>query len=536
MAPRRKPDTAPGAGGPEYTETPEEKAERQAEEKARNEAQKERTKAREAEERRADRLAKNRKKERDTYRKVSEEMEEVRRKEHEARAKVEAWAKREQAKPRRLGKTMAKKAILGAAATRRKMNVDEIRMGIGLGALADTSVPFLEEVVDAEQRVTGYEVSPIYDGYRFGGTTAGSGPGRGSNTKGRSILNMQGMSVQEILQFYQSLSDSELSRFQNEMMMAGLFEGAPGGPVLGLRDPNTGFALGQLMEYWAANPHLGIGELLANLKSTAAAAVAASEGFGDMSGTGTASELIKNITYTDTDTWNNILDAVAVDLYGEKLSPERKAQLISSLQTKEVGWKTNQVNAEVQAEAAGTTTSELDAFMTALIGKESSGDPNAVNADSGAMGLGQILQGNWAPWANEAGANPGDFSEANQRKVIKFQLAKMYSLYGNWRDVAIAWYSGSPGSAWSPSTLDRPQDGYPSMNEYANAVVGQQRAILGAGLTTGTPKVTINTSEDMASPTVQAEEELKRLDPSRYYGKEFANRAEGFFRLIQGVG
>lgn len=119
--------------------------------------------------------------------------------------------------------------------------------------------------------------------------------------------------------------------------------------------------------------------------------------------------------------------------------------------------------------------SELDRFMTALIGQESGGDPTAQNDRTGAYGIGQIMPDNWYPWAVEAGADPNDYSESNQRRIIRFKLEQYFQSFGRWEDVASAWYSGSPMSYYSDAALDAPQ-GYgnePSIREYVNGVMGR---------------------------------------------------------------
>mgnify|MGYP001636551349 CR=1 FL=1 len=230
-----------------------------------------------------------------------------------------------------------------------------------------------------------------------------------------------------------------------------------------------------------------------------------------------------NITLTDSSTLGQLIDTLSMDLLGEKLDDGVKAGLITKLQSQQrdygVSQATTQFNQSTAA-ATGGASSELDSFMNALIGQESGGDPNAQNGRTNAMGLGQILPDNWGPWAAEAGVNPGDFSEKNQRAVIRYKLAQYYASYGNWRDVAIAWYSGQPGSAWSAATLARPQGAgnEPSMNEYADSVLGRMQAFTGSQLQAGaTPGLSFNVTESLPDDRTRIESELKALDPAAWH-------------------
>lgn len=123
--------------------------------------------------------------------------------------------------------------------------------------------------------------------------------------------------------------------------------------------------------------------------------------------------------------------------------------------------------------------SDLSRFMDALIGQESGGDANATNSRTQAMGLGQILPSNWEPWNIEAGLNPNDYSEANQRAVIRFKLKQYFDKFGNWEDVAAAWYSGSPRTAYTQYELNRPQGAgdEPSIQEYVDGVISRMGTI-----------------------------------------------------------
>ena len=129
----------------------------------------------------------------------------------------------------------------------------------------------------------------------------------------------------------------------------------------------------------------------------------------------------------------------------------------------------------------------LESFMNALAGKESGGNYNARNEDSGASGKFQIMPANWPSWAAEAGLSPSaPQTPANQERVARYKILQYYKTFGNWEDVAAAWYSGS---GRKPKTLDNPQGGgkYPTIRQYVDDVVARAsgQAVNGIKLESG---------------------------------------------------
>jgi hypothetical protein len=114
--------------------------------------------------------------------------------------------------------------------------------------------------------------------------------------------------------------------------------------------------------------------------------------------------------------------------------------------------------------------------MNAIGGQESGGDYNAENSDSGASGRFQIMPENWPSWAEEAGLGAdAPMTAANQDKVAKYKMLQYYEQFGNWRDVAIAWYGGAGAVSYSEAAKNAKQHfggtEYPSINEYADSVM-----------------------------------------------------------------
>lgn len=118
----------------------------------------------------------------------------------------------------------------------------------------------------------------------------------------------------------------------------------------------------------------------------------------------------------------------------------------------------------------------IDNFMRAIGQQESGGNYDLTNSDSGAAGKFQIMPENWSAWAKDAGLSPdAPMTPENQELVAKNKMQEYYNKFGNWRDVAIAWYAGEGAISFSEEAKNRPQysngNRYPSINEYADSVM-----------------------------------------------------------------
>ena len=145
--------------------------------------------------------------------------------------------------------------------------------------------------------------------------------------------------------------------------------------------------------------------------------------------------------------------------------------------------KSSDVAEEIASEDGGTieeapeaTVSGKEAFINAIAGQESGGNYNAENGDTGAYGKYQIMPSNWPEWAEEAGIGAdAPRTPENQEIVARFKLGQYYDKYGA-RGAAIAWYGGEGALNYSEEALNRKQGDngeYPSINEYADEVVGR---------------------------------------------------------------
>lgn len=419
---------------------------------------------------------------------------------------------------------------------------NDLRELFGLDPFFDTGL--LERRVDpiTKEVLDGWDVGAEYANAEFGPRKP-LRSGRGALPQsGDPIERMNGLTVAGIARFYLGLTPDELARVQAELAAAGLYDGESR-PRFGYRDDATGKALHALIAAWSDRQYDSLPELLAGLKRGYGATLDAKAreiaGFGPAGG-GSEDETV-TISVTDPQTLGDQVDLLAKELLGDVLDPERKAQLVAKLQDQERAHGTANAQsafrtAKKKSDPAATgTTAELDRFIGALIGQESGGEPGAVNERTGASGLGQIMPELWAPWALEAGLNPADYSPANQRAVIRYKVAQMYSTYQNWRDVAVAWYSGHPTSEWSAATLARgqgPNGDEPSMNRYADELLARMGQQTAQGLAEGA--LSIEERQTLPDAQTRAAAELKALDPNRYVGTQYHKQAQNFFGLLKG--
>jgi hypothetical protein len=134
--------------------------------------------------------------------------------------------------------------------------------------------------------------------------------------------------------------------------------------------------------------------------------------------------------------------------------------------------------------------SDLDTFLNALKLQESGGNYLARNA-SGASGAYQFMPGTWANYKGYATA--ADAPPAVQDERARQLAQQYYSQFGNWGDVAKAWYAG-PGFA--SKNLTAKQGDYPSINDYAAQVLSKM-----GQPSTSSSKGSVVAQETSAAPT-----------------------------------
>lgn len=377
--------------------------------------------------------------------------------------------------------------------------------------------------------------------YRFGKKTPQSqGVGALRNSTKNARL-LQGLTIDQAIGFLVGLNDDELTKLQLQMVDAGMY--GEDKPTLGLMDQNTTKAFSNMMRYLVQNPELTVGEALDNAVRGHSSDLQGmlEKKLGDSESEKRQQLKLLQPELTDAGTLSEMIDQISGDILGTKLTDGRKQEIVDQLRAGQYNdfMQTTYKQAEIDIANARPmdqmgTGSDVDLFMNAIMGQESGGDPNVVNSDSGAQGLFQIMPSNWVPWAREAGADPADHSAANQIKIAKYQMLKYYQTFGNWRDVAVAWYAG-PGSVNQRySTAD--QDGYPSINEYAQQAMNRFTAAKGGLGATGYKDPLLQVSpKDAYNVSSEARKAIIAGNSQDYAGHEFQKQAKSFMDLLAGV-
>jgi len=127
---------------------------------------------------------------------------------------------------------------------------------------------------------------------------------------------------------------------------------------------------------------------------------------------------------------------------------------------------------ETSTSEQANNVNDIDKFMQAIGTQESGGNYNLVNPDSGAAGKYQFMPESWGDYAEAVGLPRNlPMTPENHEKVARLNMERLYNKFGNWRDVAIAWYGGEGAVNYSDAAKSRPQGKYPSINSYADSVM-----------------------------------------------------------------
>lgn len=156
---------------------------------------------------------------------------------------------------------------------------------------------------------------------------------------------------------------------------------------------------------------------------------------------------------------------------------------------------------------------ELELFMAAIRRLESNtyeGDyaargptvESGMYAGQKALGAYQIMPGNWAAWAAEAGIPGASWqSKAAQDAVARFKFTQYYQRFGDWRLVAIAWFAG-------PARAERARaEGIDSLSGV--------RDVIGTSVPTYVQKIVdyMHEAQDLGYGPSRDPEVVGRLDP-----------------------
>jgi hypothetical protein len=190
------------------------------------------------------------------------------------------------------------------------------------------------------------------------------------------------------------------------------------------------------------------------------------------------------------DRFNDIeLGGQQATAYESKMRSKREAAQLEAQQKALQNMISRNINVNVPANpqfsgGVGNTpggNSSFARFMSAISGRESGGNYNARNRDTGAMGKYQIMpgniQGSHKGWDYEAlgyDVSPQQFmsNPQLQEAIAKYKLQQYYNKYGP-RGAAIAWYAGPGAVNYSSGALNRGQGKYSSINQYANGILRQ---------------------------------------------------------------
>lgn len=353
----------------------------------------------------------------------------------------------------------------------------------------------------------------------------------------------------EALALLGSMDEDYITQLQHQMYEAGLYGESL--PSWGVADAPTRQAFIMLFtEAAQRDPDKPINRILSELAQDRINRLGPPE-----SGPGSeaSQELVEIPDFTpevtSAETLSGMIDDVATGLFGQRVDDNQRAELIAKLQGKETEAQRKQYDIDVsgiresasarqQMGAAGAGGGDIDRFMAAISGQESGGNYGAVNEDSGAAGKYQIMPENWGPWATRAGLGPNaPRTPQNQEIVARRIMLDYYAQFGNWRDVAVAWYSG-PGRVAELRNSTRAQGKYPSIAKYADTIMDKMGAIPsgepgGSGLNeVGGRQYAATETFD---PAAEAEAILKAQDPIGWQGHEWADRATEFYSLLGGV-
>lgn len=324
-----------------------------------------------------------------------------------------------------------------------------------------------------------------------------------------------------------NMDDDALIAIQQQLWEAGLFGEVP--PSWGVADEVTRKAYMGLFAEASLTPDEPIDRVLARLTDEAITRGA--------NGSGASAEDLPAFKpeVASKESLSAMVDDIAQDLLGRFATDDEKARIVSSLQSKEIETQRQQYDRDLaEATGGGGTTAGgggggIDAFMAAIGGLESGGNYNAQNP-SGASGKYQIMPANWGPWAEKAGlGRNAPRTPENQEIVARHVMSDYYRQFGNWRDVAIAWFAG-PGAVGDPSA-ERRSDGNMTVRDYANSIMDRMGEA-GAGTASGPGQYGAIETFD---PQTEAEAALKAADPAGWTGHQFAGRAAEFYGLLSGV-
>jgi hypothetical protein len=377
--------------------------------------------------------------------------------------------------------------------------------------------------------------------YRFGGQRPAVPSEVARRNTRDPIMALFGVKRTEALRIMRELPDDAFIALQVRFMQAGLYGSEK--PTLGLRTTAESQALDRLMFEAVAAPDKSLKQVVDELTERYQRATA--EELGLTSQLGTSLEDINVLTVKPVEYYEDLVDSISSNLIGMTLDQSSRRAMAEDLRRKEIGsqQQMSTISNALRRSESGTDTGELDAFMQAIGLKESGGNYSSRNSDSGASGKYQIMPSNWPSWSKLAGLpSNAAMTPENQERVAKTVMTMYYNQFGNWRDVAIAWYAGPGKVGAATDMLNRTQrsgkNEYPSINGYADDIMGRMQNILkqsAGSLQSMIDPATGNIIVDEFDPQSEADRAIRaaRKNDVTTYG--FASQAKEFFSLLGGV-
>lgn len=361
------------------------------------------------------------------------------------------------------------------------------------------------------------------------------------------------------LSLLSSMSPDYLTSLQLQMWEARLYP-ENSRPRWGEADSATREAFKALFLEAGLHPGQTIAGVLSDLAIDARDSTAPPEGSPGAGTTGMPTLVLPDFepTIGNEEELRQQIDDIASETLGQFLSDDQRTALVKRLQDREVSTQRAQYDRDVSRareqyaaqlgersigggqQGVGATVNDVDAFLAALSGQESGGDYGATNAGTGAHGRYQIMPGNWPEWSRRAGLPPGSPQTPQNQEIVARQIVMdYYQQFGNWRDVAVAWYSG-PGRVARNRYNDAPQSGGPSINDYANEVMGRMGSFRRGGVPGQPGSGPVIGGNQYApieqyDPVAEATAAMKAADPNAWKAMQFGDRATEFFGALGGV-
>lgn len=352
------------------------------------------------------------------------------------------------------------------------------------------------------------------------------------------------------------MSPDQLSRFQQKLLEGGYYttdsNGNPARPKWGIPDQATIDAFGNLIHDAMFHPGVGMNELIDNARTSNLTDFVTKRQDRINRTTEQAltnGQITNEATLTNTDTLLSAAESAATGAIGRDFTAAEKKDFIERYHADErthAQRAYDAIVARTRATVQGVSDQEVDRFLNAVQNGDGTGKFVGV---PGANGLG-MSPGDWSMWASKVGlpANAPDTPE-NEKLVGKEIVLWMYDQFGNWQDVAHAWFSG-PGkdTAWAPANM-RPSSTVTGgltqaaagtdINSKVDVVTRAMRSgstatdqALTGSTVDGSVSSPLNFTEGQASPTDAAQMYAEREHPVEYVGHTAAQRAKDFFDFM----